>query len=88
MTLPSCCAVIDERDAYMAHALWATATGRSGTSPAFVADSTHDGRTVFRYAMPAGGPGEALIHATLLEYSVDIPPDMTLGLHAKPAFST
>ena len=42
----------------MAHALWAMATGRSGIAPAFIADSTHDGRTVFRYAMPIDGPGE------------------------------
>ena len=42
----------------MAHALWATATGRRSAAPAFVADSTHDGRTVFRYAMPDGAPGE------------------------------
>ena len=41
----------------MAHSLWAMATGRPGLAPAFVADSTHDGRTVFRYAMADGGPG-------------------------------
>ena len=49
--------VIDERDAYMARTLWAAATGAPGASPAFVADSTHDGRCVFRYAMPPGAPG-------------------------------
>ena len=41
----------------MARTLWAAATGTSGTSPAFVADTTIDGRTIFRYAMPKGGPG-------------------------------
>jgi len=53
--------VIDERDAYMAHALWAAATGQRAAAPAFVADSTHDGRTVFRYAMPDGAPGELVL---------------------------
>lgn len=50
-------AVIEERDAYMARTLWAAATGAPGASPAFVADTTIDGRTIFRYAMPKDGPG-------------------------------
>ena len=48
----------------MAHALWAAATGRASAAPAFVADSTHDGRTVFRYAMPDGAPGEGVASRT------------------------
>lgn len=50
-------AVIEERDAYMARTLWAAATGSAAVSPAFVADTTQDGQTIFRYAMPNDGPG-------------------------------
>lgn len=50
-------AVIEERDAYMARTLWAAATGSAAVSPAFVADTTPDGQTIFRYAMPNDGPG-------------------------------
>ncbi len=83
----SCCAVIDERDAYMAHALWATAIGRSGTSPAFVADSTHDGRTVFRYAMPVGGPGERLLWGQRHEQGrVQMALTLSTGAHFSEAF--
>ena len=49
--------MIEERDAYMARTLWAAASGAPPTSPAFIADSTIDGRTIFRYAMPKDGPG-------------------------------
>ena len=70
-------AVIEERDAYMARTLWAAATGAPPTSPAFVANSTIDGRTIFRYAMPRGGTGAKHV---LLHISVGVQGRMSHGV--------
>lgn len=51
--------VIEERDAYMARAIMAAATGRAeGLTPAFVRGAALGGTEVLRYLMPEGGaPG-------------------------------
>ncbi|GLI59093.1 hypothetical protein VaNZ11_000782 [Volvox africanus] len=48
-------ALIPERDAFMAKAIAAVATGKPGVAPAYVFDEI-DGKAVWRYAMPEGGP--------------------------------
>ncbi|KXZ49872.1 hypothetical protein GPECTOR_19g323 [Gonium pectorale] len=51
-------ALIEERDAFMAKALAAVASGKPGVAPAYVRDDV-DGTAVWRYAMPEGGPSRA-----------------------------
>ncbi|GIL84547.1 hypothetical protein Vretimale_14392 [Volvox reticuliferus] len=48
-------ALIPERDAFMAKAIAAVATGKPGVAPAYVFDEV-DGKAVWRYAMPEDGP--------------------------------
>ncbi|CAL5220498.1 g2527 [Coccomyxa viridis] len=49
--------LIQERDAYMARTIWAAASGLPA-SPAYIKDRDQ-GRTIWRYTMPEGGPEEA-----------------------------
>lgn len=48
-------ALIPERDAFMAKALAAVATGKPGVAPAYVLD-TVEGQAVWRFAAPEGAP--------------------------------
>ncbi|KAG2452693.1 hypothetical protein HYH02_002925 [Chlamydomonas schloesseri] len=51
-------ALISERDAFMAKALAAVATGKAPVVPLYVLDDV-DGSAVWRYAMPEAGPARA-----------------------------
>jgi PAS domain-containing protein len=48
--------LIDDRDAYMARALAATATAAPGFAPAFVRGAAPDGAPLWRLMMPEGAP--------------------------------
>jgi hypothetical protein len=50
------CAVIDERDVFMARALAAAATGKAAVAPALAADTGVDGAPLWRYVMGTDGP--------------------------------